>query len=196
MSRPEGQDKTPKLNECKGTIQIDGKPERRLLVMIAAGIMCQTISYSPYRGGVAISELLATGTRGRDTNKAWDLNNMPVDRVVIAPKAFSPETLAPGNNPTRKFPWKQATGKRRKQSTAPGNRPRCGEATQRQERTEQGLLFRTAAGAVCQIGGHDGCGMCVLTLAILATGAQAKEVSGPQDGGYHMGERTGATQET
>ena len=62
MSCPEGQDKTPKLNECKGTIQIDGKPERRLLVMIAAGTVCQTTSYSPYRGGVAILELLATRT--------------------------------------------------------------------------------------------------------------------------------------
>ena len=100
MSCPEGQDKTPKLNKCKGTIQIDGKTERRLLVMITAGTVCQTTSYSPYRGGVAISELLVTGTQGRDTNKAWDLNNMPVERVVIAPEAFSPETLAPGNNPT------------------------------------------------------------------------------------------------
>ena len=120
---------------------------------------------------------------------------MPVDRVVIAPEAFSPETLAPGNNPTRKFPWKQATGKRRKQSTAPRNRPRCGEATPRQERTEQGLLLRTAAGAVCQIDSQDGCGLCALTLAILATGAQVKDVSGPQDNGYHWGGRTGATQE-
>ena len=86
-------------------------------------------------------------------------------------------------------------GKRRKQSTVPGSRPRCGEATQRQERAEQGLLFQTAAGAVCQIGGHDGCGMCVLMLAILATGVQVKEVSGPQDDGYHWGGRTGATKE-
>ena len=38
--------------------------------------------------------------------------------------------------------------------------------------------------------------MCVLTLAMLATGAQAKEVSGSQGSGYHMGERTGADQET
>ena len=187
MSHLEGQDKTPKLKECKGAIQIDEKTEKSLLVMITAGTTCQTTSYSPYRGGVAISELLATGTRGRDTNKAWDLNNMPVDRVVIAPEAFSPETLAPGNNPTWKFPWKQAMGKRRKQSTAPRNRLQCREATPRQERTEQGLLFQTAAGAVCQIDGHDGCGLCALALAILAMGAQVKDVSGPQDEGYHWG---------
>ena len=60
--------------------------------MINTKTVCQTTSYSLYRGGVAISELLVTGTRGQDTNKAWDLNNMPTDRVGIAPKAFSPET--------------------------------------------------------------------------------------------------------
>ena len=139
--------------------------------------------------------LLATGIWGRDIDKAWDLNNMPVDRVVIAPEALSPETLAPGDTPIRKFPQNEQQKKRRRQSTTPGDRPRCGEATQRQERTEQGLLFRTAVGAVGQIGSHDGSGMCVLMLAILATGAQAKEVSRPQDDGYHRGERTGATQE-
>ena len=49
---------------------------------------------------------------------------------------------------------------------------------------------------MCQIGDHDWYGICVLTLAILATGAQVKEVSRSQGGGYHMGERTSATQET
>ena len=159
--------------------------------MIGAGTVCQMISYSRYSWGVAILTGLAKGTKGQDIDKAWDLNNMPVDRVVIAPEALSPETLAPGDNPTQKFPWKQATGKRRKQSTAPGDRPQCEEATQHLKRAERSLLFLTAAGAVCQIGDHNWYGMCVLTLAILATGAQEKEVSGPQDGGYHMG--TGTT---
>ena len=108
-SHPEGQDQAPKLNERKGTMQRDGKTERRLLVMINAGTVCQTTSYCRYSWGVAVSMLLATGTRGWDTDKAWDLNNMPVDRVVIAPKALSLETLAPGDNPTRKFSWKQIT---------------------------------------------------------------------------------------
>ena len=45
---------------------------------------------------------------------------------------------------------------------------------------------------MCQIGDHNWYGMCVLTLAMLATGAQAKEVSGSQG----MGERRGAAQET
>ena len=35
----------------------------------------------------------------------------------------------------------------------------------------------------------------MLMLAILATGAHAKEVRGPQDDRYHRRERTGATQE-
>ena len=61
-SHPEGQDKTPKLNECKGTMQRDGKTERRLLVMIAAGTVCQMTSYSRYSWGLAVSMLLATET--------------------------------------------------------------------------------------------------------------------------------------
>ena len=64
--------------------------------MINAGTVCQTTSYCRYSWGIAVSMLLATGTRGRDTDKAWDLNNMPVDRVVIAPEALIPETLVPG----------------------------------------------------------------------------------------------------
>ena len=101
---PEGQDKVLKSNECKGTMQRDGKTERRLLFMIAAGTMCQTTSYSQYSWSVAVSMLLTTGARGRDTDKAWDLNNMPVDGVVIAPEALSPKTPVAGGTPIRKLP--------------------------------------------------------------------------------------------
>ena len=69
------------------------------------------------------------------------------------------------------------------------------ETTQRLDQAERSLLFLTAAGAVCQIGDHGWYGMCVLTLAMLATGTQGKDASGTQGGGYHMGERTGASQE-
>ena len=84
-------------------MQRDGKTERRLLVMIDAGTVCHMTSYGRYSWGVAISMLLATVTWGWDVDKAWDLNNMPVDRVVIAPEALSPEALAPGDTPIRKF---------------------------------------------------------------------------------------------
>ena len=50
------------------------------------------------------------------------------------------------------------------------------------EKAEQSLLFLTAAGVVCQIGDHEWYGLCVLTLAMLASGdlwAQAKEEEGP-----------------
>ena len=47
------------------------------------------------------------------------------------------------------------------------------------ERAEQSLLFLAAAGAVCQIGDREWYGMCVLTLAMLASGVQAKERDGP-----------------
>ena len=57
---------------------------------------------------------------------------------------------------------------------------RCDETKHHLEQAEWSLLFLTAAGAVCQIGDREWYGMCVLTLAMLATGAQAKEVSKPQ----------------
>ena len=47
------------------------------------------------------------------------------------------------------------------------------------ERAERSLLFLTAAGAVCQIGDHKWYGVCVLTLAMLASGVQATEEDGP-----------------
>ena len=50
------------------------------------------------------------------------------------------------------------------------------------ERAERSLLFLTAAGVVCQIGDHEWYGLCVLPLAMLASGdlwAQAKEEEGP-----------------
>ena len=50
------------------------------------------------------------------------------------------------------------------------------------ERAEQSPLFITAAGVVCQIGDHEWYGLCVLTLAMLASGdlwAQAKEEEEP-----------------
>ena len=48
------------------------------------------------------------------------------------------------------------------------------EAKHRLERAERSLLSLTAAGALCQIGDRELYGMCVLTLAMLATGAQGK----------------------
>ena len=78
------------------------------------------------------------------------------------------------------------TGRRRKQPPTPGERPWCEEATQRLEQVEQSLLFLTAAGMVCQMGSQDWYGWCVLTLAILATGAQAKDVSSPRGSRGHM----------
>ena len=47
------------------------------------------------------------------------------------------------------------------------------------ERAEQSLLFLTAAGVVCQIGDREWYGLCVLTLAVLASGVQAEEKNGP-----------------
>ena len=99
-------------------MQKDGKTEKGSLLIITAGNVCQTTSYGQYSWGVAVLTGLATGTQGQDIDKAWDLNNMPVDEGVITPEALSPKTPEPGGTPFRKFPRKQATGKRRMQSTA------------------------------------------------------------------------------
>ena len=50
------------------------------------------------------------------------------------------------------------------------------------EKAERSLLFLTAAGVVCLIGDHEWYGLCVLTLAMLASGdlwVQAEEEDGP-----------------
>ena len=47
------------------------------------------------------------------------------------------------------------------------------------ERAERSLLFLTAAGVVCQIGDREWYGLCVLTLAMLASEVQAEERDGP-----------------
>ena len=50
------------------------------------------------------------------------------------------------------------------------------------EKMEQSLLFLTAAGVVCQTGDREWYGLCVLTLAMLASGdlwVQAEEEDGP-----------------
>ena len=47
------------------------------------------------------------------------------------------------------------------------------------ERAERSLLFLTAAGVVCQIRDREWYGLCVLTLAMLASGVQAEEKDRP-----------------
>ena len=78
------------------------------------------------------------------------------------------------------------------QNAAPADDPQCGSTERNKEkeeqsllfmeRAEQSLLFITAAGVVCQIGDHEWYGLCMLTLAMLASGdlwAQVKEEEGP-----------------
>ena len=57
--------------------------------------------------------------------------------------------------------------------------PQCEKTKHCMERAERSLLFLTAAGVVCQIGDHEWYGLCVLTLAMLASGVQAEEKDGP-----------------
>ena len=89
-------------------------------------------------------------------------------------------TPASQDMPTRKLP-RQTSREGQKQPTAPKDNPQCKDTKHRLKRAERSLLFLTTAGAVCQIGDHKWYGMCVLTLAMLATGAQAVDVSEPPD---------------
>ena len=62
------------------------------------------------------------------------------------------------------------------------------------QKAERSLLFLTAAGVVCQIGDREWYGLCVLTLAMLASGdlwVQAKEEDTPP----HLREKRAANQE-
>ena len=67
------------------------------------------------------------------------------------------------------------TKDRQAQGTTPVDDPWCEKTKHHMERAEQSLLFLTAAGAVCQIGDCEWYGLCVLTLAVLASGVQAEE---------------------
>ena len=68
-SHLERQDKVSESNKHKEIMQRDGKTERRLLLMIDAGTVCQMTSYGWYSWCVAVLTLLATGAQGHDIDE-------------------------------------------------------------------------------------------------------------------------------
>ena len=64
-SQPEKRDQSTETNDSKVTMQQKGKPERSLLFMTAAGVVCQTTGQGWYGWCVAMLTLLATGVQGQ-----------------------------------------------------------------------------------------------------------------------------------
>ena len=123
--------------------------------------------------------LLATGIQEQDMDTPWEPNDRPVEEMITISEVSSLRAPVSRDMPTRK-PSRQTSREGQKQSTTSEDDPRCKETKHRLERAEWSLLFLTAAGAVCQIGDCEWYGMCVLTLALLAKGVQAKEGNKPQ----------------
>ena len=135
---------------------------------------------------VSLLTLLAMGVQGQDANEPWT----PVlatteDEAEVRKIASLEVTRSPAREP------RQHTTKV-KQATTPvdnswyENTKHCMEKVERSllfmQKVERSLLFLTAAGVVCQIGDHEWYGLCVLTLAMLASGdlwVQAEEEDGP-----------------
>ena len=154
------------------------KTERSLLFMIAAGVVCQIMSHDVYSWCVTLLTLLATGAQGQEVDKPWTLNIEMLEDEVVTKEGVSPGAPEPQGPPARKPSLSTAKDKQT-QPTTTADDPWCKETKHRMDRAERSLLFLTAAGAVCQIGDREWYGMCVLTLAMLASGVQATEEDGP-----------------
>lgn len=134
-------------------------PERSLLFMTAAGVVCQTTSQGWYGWCVAMLTLLATGVQGQDMNTPGEPNDRLVEEMITIADINGLGTLVSQDMPTRKPP-QQTPREGQKQPSTPEDNPRCEDTKHRLERAESSLLFLTAAGAVCQIGNHEWYCMC------------------------------------
>ena len=142
------------------------------------GVVCRKMSHNGYSWCITLLILLATGAQGQDVDEPWTPNVRTLEDKVVTGEGASPGTPEPRGPPARKSSQCMARDGRT-QSTTLAHNPWCEETRHCMERAERSLLFLTAAGAVCQIGDSKWYGMCVLTLAMLASGVQAKEGSGP-----------------
>ena len=122
--------------------------------MIAAGAVCQTMSYNGYRWCVTLLTLLATGAQGQDVDEPWAPNVRTLEDEVATEEGVSPRTPEPWGLPARKSLQPMARDGQT-QSTTPADDPWCEETKHRMEQAERSLLFLTAAGVVCQIGDRE-----------------------------------------
>ena len=162
-----------KSKKNKRTKRQEKATERNLLFMIALGVVCQAMGHTGYGWCVSLLTLLAMGVQGQEVNEPWTLVLETPEAEVGVRKVVSLE--APGSQ-TRK--GQQHTTKV-KQATTPADDSRCENNQPHKEeldrsilvmkKAELSLLFLTAAGVVCRLGGdHEWYGFCILSLALLA----------------------------
>ena len=83
-------------------MQQKGKPERSLLFMTAAGVVCQTTGQGWYGWCVAMLTLLATGVQGQGMDTPWEPNDRPVEKMITVSEVASLGTPASRDMPSRK----------------------------------------------------------------------------------------------
>ena len=145
--------------------------------MIASGTVCQAVSHTGYGWCTSLLTLLAMGVQGQEINEPLTPSvGTPGDMAEVREGASMASPRTPAWEPLQCI---------RKDKQAPTITPGKGsgckntehhiERAERSrlfmEKAERSLQFLTAAGTVCQIGGdRKWYGLCVLTLAMLASG--------------------------
>ena len=135
--------------------------------MIASGVVCQTMSHAGFGWCMSLLTLLAMGVQGQEENESWTpvLGTSEEDtgiRELVSLEAPGPQINI-------------------NQAITPTDNSLCEDKQLHEEewnrnilvmkKAELSLLFLTAAGVVCRLGGdHEWYGFCILSLALLASG--------------------------
>ena len=145
--------------------------------MIASGTVCQAVSHTGYGWCASLLTLMAMGVQGQEVDKP------PTPCVGTSgegAKVKEGGSLVNSGSTVRELLQRTREDKQAPTTTSRKG-SRCETTKHHMERTEQNclfmekaeqsLLFLTTAGTVCQIGGDPKWyGLCVLTLAMLASG--------------------------
>ena len=145
--------------------------------MIASGTVCQAVSHTGYSWCASLLMLLAMGVQGQEINEPLTpYVGMPGDVAEVREGGSMASPRSPAWEPLQRIRKdKQAPtitlGKGSGCKNTEHNMERAEQSRLFMEKAEQSLLFLTAAGTVCQIvGDREWCSLCVLTLAMLASG--------------------------
>ena len=168
--------------------------------MIASDMVCQTMSHTGYGWCMSLLTLLAMGGQGQDVNEPWIPYMATPEDAAEVRKGVSLEI--PGSPAPE--PLQRTTKGKQVQATTPVDDSWCEKTKHHMEKAEQSLLFMekaersllflTTAGVVCQIGDHEWYSLCVLTLAMLASGDLWVQAEG-EDGPPRLREKRAASQE-
>ena len=141
--------------------------ERNLLFMIALGVVCQAMGHAGFGWCTSLLTLLAMGVQGQEENESWTpiLETSEEDtgiRELVNLEAPGPQiNINQAMTPTDKS---QCKGKQL-------HKEEWNRSMLVMKKAELSLLFLTAAGVVCRLGGdHKWYGFCVIALASLALG--------------------------